>query len=206
MVSILASDLSTRDRHHLMTSTILPRPIAWISTLGPDDQVNLAPFSYYNGVSAKPPLLSVSLGTRRSGMPKDTLVNIRARKEFVVHVVDEAHAHHMVETSGDFPPEESELDIVGLRAVPSDEVAVPRLADAPVAMECVLHDEYTPPEASATMVIGRIVKWHVRDGLLTGDGDEGDFTADVHRLRPLGRLGYDHYCPVREVFEMKAPR
>lgn len=206
MASLLASDLSTRDRHHLMTSTILPRPIAWITTLGTAGQVNLAPFSYYNGVSAKPPLLSVSFGARRYGARKDTLANIERVREFVVHVVDEAHAHHMVETAGTYPPDESEVELVGLKTLASDVVSVPRLVDAPVAMECRLYDVYRPRESGATMVIGEIVNWHLRDGMLTGDEDDQHLTVDVHKLRPLGRLGYDHYCPVREVFEMAVPK
>lgn len=205
MVSLLATDLPARDRHHLMTSTILPRPIAWITSLGPAGQVNCAPFSFFNGVSSDPPLVSTVFGARRDGTPKDTYANIARTGEYVIHAVDESHAHQMVETAGAYPPEESEIDVVGLKTVPSDSVAVPRLADAALAMECRLYDVYGPRGSSARMVIGEIIRWHVRDGILAA-AEDGPTRVDVHKLRPIGRLGNDEYCPVREVFKMTVPR
>jgi flavin reductase (DIM6/NTAB) family NADH-FMN oxidoreductase RutF len=106
MRTLAAADLQPRDRHDLMLSTILPRPIAWVMSMDRDGITNLAPFSYFNGLSATPPMISISIGKRRSGEWKDTRRNIEATREFVVHVVDEPHAHHMVETSADHPPPE----------------------------------------------------------------------------------------------------
>jgi flavin reductase (DIM6/NTAB) family NADH-FMN oxidoreductase RutF len=206
MVSWTPDEVPVRDRYHLMTATILPRPIAWITSLDAEGGLNVAPFSYFSGVSAEPPLVSTSIGARRDGSPKHTLRNIEARREYVIHVVDEAHAHQMVETAGIHPPGEPKTDVVGLDTVPSVDVSVPRLAKAPIAVECVLHDLYAPPGSTTRLVIGRILRWHVRDNLVIHDEETGQDRVDVHRLRPLGRLGYDQYCPVREVFEMRPPR
>lgn len=203
MAFLRAEELAPRDRHHLMTSTILPRPIAWVMSKNEDGLLNLAPFSYFNGVCAVPPLVSVSVSKRRSGALKDTRRNIAATREYVIHVVDEAHAHAMVETSGDYPPETSEVDLVDLKTVSGETVDVPRLADAAVAMECRLVEIHEPPGAAAALVIGEILAWHVNDPLLVHD--EAPLRVDVHKLRPIGRLGGVAYSPVREVFEMKPP-
>ncbi len=204
MVVLQASRLRTRDKHHLMTSTIVPRPIAWVTSMDGEGRLNLAPFSYFNGVSAKPPLLSISVSNRRGGELKDTRRNIEATKEFVVHVVDESHAHQMVETSGHYPPESNEIELVGLKTMPSEYVAPARLADAGVAMECTLADVYEPPGGAVALLIGEIVAWHVRDGLLV-EKEGQPLRVDVHKLRPVGRLGSTEYAPVREVFHMEPP-
>lgn len=205
MVVLQADRLRTRDKHHLMTSTILPRPIAWVTSQDAQGRLNLAPFSYFNGVSAKPPLISISVATRRDGQPKDTRRNIEETKECVVHVVDESHAHHMVETSGDYPPGTNEAELVAMKTAPGDHVKVQRLTDALVAMECRLVDLYEPPGGHVALVIAEILAWHVRDGLIHQEG-ENPMRVDVHKLRPVGRLGGSEYCPVREVFKMHPPK
>jgi flavin reductase (DIM6/NTAB) family NADH-FMN oxidoreductase RutF len=204
MVVLKADELRGRDRHHLMTSTIVPRPIAWVMSRSGEGRLNLAPFSFFNGVSAKPPLISISVSARRGGELKDTRRNLEQTKEFVVHVVDEPHAHQMVETSGVYPPDTSEVDLVGLKTVPCEIVGVPRLADAGVAMECRLVDVYEPPGGAVGLLIGEILAWHVREGLLVHKEGEPP-RVDVHKLRPLARLGGTEYAPVREVFHMETP-
>ncbi|MBW3583243.1 MAG: flavin reductase family protein [Euryarchaeota archaeon] len=204
MPDLVASELSTLERYMLMTSTIVPRPIAWVTSMDADGRLNLAPFSFFQGVSAKPPLVSVSVSRKRSGEPKDTWANIEATKEFVIHSVDEAHAHVMVETSAEVEHGEDEAAMVGLKTVTSDLVQVPRLADAPVAMECRLVEIYTPAGDAVGLIVGEVLKWHVRDGFLK-EGPRGSRIIDVHKLRPLSRLGGKEYAPVREVFEMQRP-
>lgn len=205
MVVLNADRLRTRDKHHLMTSTILPRPIAWVTSQDGDGRLNLAPFSFFNGVSAKPPIVSISVSKRRGGELKDTRRNIEATKECVIHVVDEAHAHQMVETSGDFPPDKNEAEMVALKTSPGEHVKVPRLTDALVAMECRLVDVYEPPGGHVGLLLLEILAWHVRDGLIP-EVDGSPMRVDVHRLRPVGRLGGSEYCPVREVFKMHPPQ
>lgn len=204
MVVLEADALRTRDRHHLMTSTIVPRPIAWVTSKGPEGRLNLAPFSFFNGVSAKPPLVSISVSRRRGGELKDTRSNVERTRELVVHVVDEAHAHQMVETSGDYPPETDEAELVGMKTAPCVHVDVPRLADAGVAMECRLVDVWEPEGGVVGLMIAQVLAWHVRDSLLVREGDL-PLRVDVHKLRPVGRLGGTEYAPVREVFHMEPP-
>jgi len=206
MAFLAAAELDRRASHHILLTTVVPRPIAWVTSLDPAGTVNIAPFSFFNCISSKPPLISIAIGDRRDGTSKDTRRNIETAKEFVVHVVDESHAHHMVETSGDFAPGESKVDVIGMKTTASEKVKVPRLVDAPVAMECRLFDVYLPKGSGTAMMIGEVLGWHIREGLLRPRADGKGESVDVHKLRPVGRLGDDLYCPVRDVFAMKSPR
>ena len=131
-----ASDLTQRERYKVLTSFVLPRPIAWVTSLGPDGVVNAAPFSFFNVFCEDPPLCMFAVNRRPDGREKDTMVNIQRLGEFVVNLTDEPLARAMHESSGDFPPEIGEPDYLGLKLAPSSKIAVPRLADAPFAMEC----------------------------------------------------------------------
>jgi flavin reductase (DIM6/NTAB) family NADH-FMN oxidoreductase RutF len=187
--------LSTRDVYRLMISVIVPRPIAWVSTVGAGGVANLAPFSFYGGIGSDPPMVSVAIGTRR-GEPKDTTRNVRDSGEFVVNVVPEALAEPMVRTSADEPPQVDEFERCGLTPAPCDVVAAPRVGEAPVAMECRLERLIELGRGPTMLVIGEIVRFHIRDALLVGG------EVDVARLRPLARLGGRLYAglgPVREI-------
>src|SRR3569833_523493 len=132
----LPTDLSPRERYKILTSFVLPRPIAWVTTMGETGVVNAAPFSFFNVLGEDPPLCVFAINLRPDGRTKDTLINIQRMGEFVVHITDEPLAQAMHETGGDFPPDVSEPDHLGLKLAPSSTIAVPRLADAPIAMEC----------------------------------------------------------------------
>src|SRR5678816_2851486 len=129
-------DLKPRERYKVLTSFVLPRPIAWVTSLGPAGVVNAAPFSFFNVFCEDPPLCMFAVNRRPDGREKDTMVNIQRLGEFVVNLTDEPLARAMHESSGDFPPEIGEPDYLGLKLAPSSKIAVPRLADAPFAMEC----------------------------------------------------------------------
>src|SRR5437763_9646933 len=129
-------DLSPRERYKVLTGCVLPRPIAWVTTVGPKGVVNAAPFSFFNVFCEDPPLCMFAVNLRPDGRLKDTLANIQRTGEFVVNLADEPLARAMHETSGDFPPDIGEPGYLGLKLAPSSKVAVPRLADAPWAMEC----------------------------------------------------------------------
>ena len=130
------NDLKPRERYKVLTSFVLPRPIAWVTSVGPAGVVNAAPFSFFNVFCEDPPLCMFAANLRPDGRVKDTVINIRATNEFVVNMTDEPLAHAMHESSGDFPPEIGEPDYLKLKLAPSTKIAVPRLADAPFAMEC----------------------------------------------------------------------
>src|SRR5476651_2490544 len=128
-----ASEVAPRDRYKILTAFVLPRPIAWVTTLGPTGVVNAAPFSFFNVFGEDPPLIMFAINKRPDGRLKDTWTNIKRTNEFVVHIPDEPMALQMHNSSGDFPPDMGEPDRLGLKLAPSLDIKVPRLADAPSA-------------------------------------------------------------------------
>ena len=192
-MNIPADALENAERYALLTSAVVPRPIAWVTSEDDAGVLNAAPFSYFNVFNATPPILGIGIGQRREGENKDTLANIKAKGEFVVHIVNETLAETMVETSIPFPSDEGEVAALGLETSPSRVVGVPRLERAPVAMECRTHQLIEL--GSSTLVLGEVVSFHVQDELL----DEGKI--DPRKLRAIGRLGGSFYTRTRELFE-----
>jgi len=187
--------LDAKALYRLMISTIVPRPIAWTSTISPEGVPNAAPFSYFQALTSKPPMVMISVGARRSGEAKDTRRNIEATREFVVNVVSEDEALRMVRTSVDHPPEVSEFREVGLTPAPSVRVKPPRIAESAVALECRL--DRVLELGKSGILIGEVLLFHLRDDVVLPDG-----TVDPWKLRPLGRLGGSAYAPLREVVEI----
>jgi flavin reductase (DIM6/NTAB) family NADH-FMN oxidoreductase RutF len=194
--------LPPREAHAWMIATILPRPIAWISTVSRDGQSNLAPFSYFQAISSRPPLLMFVAANTRDGTPKDTLRNVREVPEFIVHLVPFAQAEVMNATAAPLPHGESEFAHFGVAATPAARVRPPRVSSAPVAFECVVEREIPFGEGpgAATVVFGRIVHTHVRDDVLGPDG-----RPDPARLDLIGRLGGEAYARTREIFTVRRP-
>jgi flavin reductase (DIM6/NTAB) family NADH-FMN oxidoreductase RutF len=185
------AELTSPERYFLMTSAIVPRPIAWVTTRFPDGGVNAAPFSFFNGISSTPPLLMVSVGRRRDGSPKDTLANAMATGEMVVNVVPRDLAETMVATSRDPGPGVSEVEELGLELADSTTIATPRLAASPVAFECEV--ERTIDFGGTTMIVGAVKSVHVDEAVAAEDG-----TVDFVKLRPVGRLGGTGYLDPEE--------
>lgn len=185
----LPDDLSPRDRYKVLTAFVLPRPIAWVTTLGPTGVVNAAPFSFFNVLGEDPPLCIVSINLRPDGRMKDTLSNVKRTGEFVVHITDEPLAQAMHDTSGDFPPDISEPEHLGLKLAPSSKVAVPRLADAPWAMECKLW-KLIDVNGDRHLVFGEGINFHIRDELW----DRETMRVHMDRYHPVGRMFADRYC------------
>lgn len=188
-------------------ATIVPRPIAWTSTVNQDGSANLAPFSFFTGACADPPMCILCVSRRgKAGAPpgtrqkKDTWLNIERTGEYVVHAVPEALAQPMNATSRDVPYGVDELAAAGLTSVPSERVAVPRVAEAPVAMECRLERIVEVGRAGTAVIIGEILLWHVRDDLLV----EG--RLDMGRLDAIGRMAGAVYTRTRDRFDMPRPR
>jgi len=191
------SAVSPGDLYRFMISVVVPRPIAFVSTVGRDGRFNVAPFSYYNAITNRPPLLGISIN-RREGVPKDTLRNIEQTEEFVVNSVDEPLAAQMVLSSGEWPDDVDEFALTALTPVPSDLIKPPRVGESPVSLECRLHRLIEL--GSTFFVVGEILRAHVRDSVLT------DGRVDIAKLRPLGRLGGDGYSVVRDVVHMPRPK
>jgi len=186
--------LGSRGAVQLLNAVIGPRPIAWISTLGPGGTVNLAPHSYTTIFSDEPPVVGfVSIGR------KDTLRNVEAVPEFVYHVAGEELAEQINLTAADFPPDVSEVEWAGLTAMPSEVVRVPRVAEAPVAMEAKVIEIHRILQTSNWLILGQVVRLHIAERLF----DDG--RIDPARLRPIGRLAGPWYARLGELFPMERP-
>lgn len=199
---ILSSDLRGKHIYRLMTSLVVPRPIAWVGSRSSDGVDNLAPFSYFMAVSSKPPALAISVARAGRGVLKDTAANILETGVFTVSMVPRALGEAMVRTSLRWPEETSEFEAAGLRAVPGDVVAAPRPAAAPATMGCRLlhhHDLET-----THLLVGEVLAFHLDDALLV-TGRDGNPEIDSKKLDPLGRLGGDLYLPFGEPFALRAP-
>ena len=191
-----------RDIYRLMIGCITPRPIAWVSTVSPRGIPNLAPFSFFNGVGANPPTVVFCPVNRRDGSKKDTLLNIEKTPEFVVNVVPFALARPMNETSADLPYESSEFEAAGLATAPAFKVKPPRVKDAPVFMECVLHQIVNVGAGAlgANLVIGRIVWMEIADSVLGPDQQ-----IDPRKLDTIGRMGGSLYARTTDLFDLPRP-
>lgn len=203
MLTLVPEEMAPRAPYHLLTSIAAPRPIAWISTISASGQPNLAAFSFYNAVAGFPPtvMFSVSYRVTRQPRVKDTLRNVQEVGEFVCHVVDEATAEAMILTSADFPPEVNEFEIAHLTAVPSLDVRPYRVAEAPVAMECRV-TQIVPVEGTTNvMVLGRVLRFHVRADLLRDNG-----LVDTVKMKPVMRLGGAvEYSKIGELIHFAIP-
>ena len=191
-----------RNVYKLMIGTILPRPIAFVSTVSAQGVRNLAPFSFFTGVSANPPVIAFSPTVRPTdGRQKDTLNNIEATREFVVNIVSEEFAEKMNICSGEYPPEVDEFEVSGLTPVASDLVKPPRVAESKVNMECRLVQVVRVSEKplGGSIVLGEIVRFHIEDALFE------DFRIDPDKLRAIGRMGGNGYTRTRDRFEMIRP-
>ena len=188
------SQLSAHQRYKLMASLIVPRPIALVTTLGAGGVANAAPFSMFNMLGEDPPIVMLSINRLQDGRLKDTAANILARGEFVVHLCDEPMAARMHACGEALPPEVSELARVGFHAVPAQTVAPPRIAEAPVAFECVLHE--TLETASRLIFIGRVQWLSAREGLV----DRETWRVRLQDYHPVGRFGASFYVSTRDRF------
>jgi flavin reductase (DIM6/NTAB) family NADH-FMN oxidoreductase RutF len=193
--------------YKLLIGCIVPRPIAWVSTVGADGVNNVAPFSFFMGVCNDPPTLAFSVGPRRRESTtepagtKDTVRNLEATGDFVVNVVDDALAAQMNLTSGEYPPEVDEFKVAGLTAVPGVKVRAPRVLEAPISMECRVAQIVRVGRGPHSLVLGEIVHFHIRDDLY----DRRAGRVDMQRLKPVGRLAGEMYAHVHDLFEMKRP-
>ena len=184
----------------MLASLVTPRPIAWVTTLGPDGVVNVAPFSFFNVLGASPPIVGFCPGDREDGTPKDTARNIRLTHEFVVNLVDETVAEAMNRTAASLPYGMSELQSAGLTTQPSSVVRPPRIAEAPASLEC--SEWGTLQIGDNRLIIGLVKRVHVRDELI----DPVTLRIRSELFHVVGRMASPHwYCRTRDRFEMIRP-
>lgn len=194
--------LAPDDRYKILSATVVPRPIAWVTTLSLDGVRNAAPFSFFNVLSKAPPLLAVGIQADSDGTMKDTARNILDTREFVVNLVPRSAREAMNATSAGVAPDVDELQLVGLAVLPSLKVAPSRIAASPVAYECRLH---TPLEVSPNQLIaiGEIVHAHVDDAYVL---DAGRHHIATEKLDLIGRMqGRDWYVGTDDAFQIARP-
>ena len=203
------SDLTHSELYGILLNSVAPRPIAWVSTMSPSGQHNLAPFSFFNVVCVDPPLLAFAPGLRRPKTPeaehgeaKDTLRNIRETKEFVVNIVTYELREAMNSTSGEYDASVNEFELAKLTPELSKIVRPPRVAESPVSFECKLHQilDFSPAPTSGSLVIGQIVAIHINDAHI----EHGKL--DRNSLDLIGRMGGIQYTRTTQRFEIVRPK
>lgn len=192
-IRVDGQNLDPADAYRLIVGCVVPRPVAWISTVDSAGRVNAAPFSSYNYVATDPPMLAVNISSR-DGDFKDTARNIRESREFVVNVATEATLEQMHASAAEYPPEISEVQALGLQLLPSAHVRAPRIAGTPVQMECKLDQILPLGRGSNTLYIGEVVAFHLSSTIY--DGRRVDSAA----MRPMARLGGPFYAGLGEIF------
>lgn len=189
------ANLSAQDSHKILISVIIPRPIAWVTTLNEDGTVNAAPFSFFMGVSAKPPRLAISVSAK-SGEVKDTSRNILRDSEFVVNMVTEPNFESMITTSGLYDYGVEELKIAGLSTSKSDKIAPPLIKESPVNMECKLEKVVEIGDKNNFLFIGEVILFHINDEMIE------DGAVVPQKIHAVGRLGGTSYSHVSNIFEL----
>ncbi|WP_456279435.1 flavin reductase family protein [Bacillus sp. AK128] len=202
MISINPSSISERESYKLLIGSIVPRPIAFVTTLSKEGVLNGAPFSYFNIVSSNPPMISLSV-QRSAGRLKDTAKNILESKEFVVHIVDEQNVDKVNETAASLPPDQSEIEHVNLTPVNSIKVTVPGVEEAKIRMECILEqsiqlgDKDSP---SCDLFIGKVVQVHINQAIYENG------KIDPRGLGAISRLAGNDYAKVGDIFTIERPK
>jgi len=191
------SDLDAEKAYRLITGIVVPRPIAWVTSLSGGGTVNLAPFSAFTFVSPKPPMLAISVG-RKAGTYKDTAHNILNNEEYVVHIADSSLMIAVHESSTEHPPDVSEVEELQLETLPSERIKVPRLAAAPIAMECRFRQCLEFGETRSRLIVGEVLAFHIRDGLMQNG------KIETEALDPIARIGGPRYARLGEIVTLKS--
>jgi len=204
MISIQPQDQTERDNYKLLVGSIIPRPIAFVTTISDQGIINGAPFSYFNIVSSNPPMVSLSV-QRPDGNLKDTARNIYDSKEFVVHIVDEDNVVAINKTAASLPPDESEIELAGLSQVDSVVVQVPSIKEAKVRMECKLVQAIPlggtqEGIAGTDLFIGEVVMFHIDESIYE------DGRIDASELKAVSRLAGNNYAKLGETFSIERPK
>ncbi|OZM56720.1 hypothetical protein CIB95_10895 [Lottiidibacillus patelloidae] len=197
-------DKSKAEVYQLLIHSVLPRPIAYVTTTNENGVVNGAPFSFFNVVCSEPAIISLAIGKKRDGSLKDTSRNILERKEFVIHTVDMTNVEKINDSAAPFPSDISEIEKVGFTLADCKNVAVPRINETKLALECRLYEHIfvgKNEESDGTdLILGEVVGIHVTEELYN------DGKISTERLKPVGRLGGIDYTEVATTFSIPRPK
>lgn len=201
-MEINPKDLDPKSAYKLLTGSVIPRPIGWISSLSADGLANLAPYSFFNAIASTPPHVVFSCGITASGR-KDTLNNVLASKEFVLNIVTEDTAEAMNLSAATLPSDESEFEFAGVTPIDSKVVKPPRVKESPIHFECIVKHTYDIGdwEGAATVVIGEIVHMHISDDVMLPD-----YKIDNTKLKAVGRTAGSEYVRTQDSFSLERPK
>ncbi|RSK55204.1 flavin reductase family protein [Bacillus canaveralius] len=203
MLSIDPNTLEEKENYKFLTGSIIPRPIAFVTSVSKEGVLNGAPFSYFNIVASSPPLISLSI-QRKQGVRKDTARNIIQNREFVVHITDEENVERINITAASLPAAESEISLARLTPAESNKISVPGIKEAKIRFECVLEDFLelggTKGEPACDLLIGRVVQYHIENDLY----EQGRINQDM--LAAVSRLAGNDYATIGKVFSIKRPK
>ena len=204
-MQIQLSELSPAEIYHLMTQTIVPRPIAWVLTESSESNYNLAPFSYFSAVSSAPPLMMFSVGKKPNGDDKDTVVNVTKTKKMVIHIASDDMYKDVTQSAATLEHGESELALTGLKTTKFEGFDLPRLNDCKVAFGCKLYEIQHLGQAPQTLVFAEIETIYVADDVVVKDAKGRDkIQSDL--IKPLARLGAAEYASFGEIIEQQRPK
>jgi flavin reductase (DIM6/NTAB) family NADH-FMN oxidoreductase RutF len=202
MLSIDPATNTERENYKLLIGSIIPRPIAFVTTSSSDGVINGAPFSYFSIVSSQPPMISIAI-QRKEGIQKDTARNINELKEFVIHIVDEQIVEKVNTTAANLPPEQSEIELVNLTRINSTKISVPGIKEAKIRMECILEKSLElggSDEPGCDLIIGRVVQFHIENDIYENG------RINPSGLAAVSRLAGQEYAQIGEIFSLERPK
>lgn len=199
------AEFSPNQRYHLMTQTIIPRPIAWALTDSGNGTFNLAPFSYFTAVSSAPPILMLSVGKKPSGESKDTLVNIVNHKNIVIHIASARHAELVTQTSQTLPHGDSELIAANIATTDFTDFPLPRVTQCDIAYGCELYEIKELGEVPQSLIFVKVKQVYINDQVADID-EKQRIKVHADKIQPLSRLGGGEYATIKEPFEIVRPK
>ena len=202
-MNIVFDQYSPNQVYHIMTQSLIPRPIAWVLTENATGSFNLAPFSYFTPVSSKPAVLMLSLGQKSDRSNKDTWSNIKRTGRFTVHIASDDLLEFVNESSRELALNESELDLLGLEVL--DDNGFKRLAVSPIAYDCYLHDQHLVKGCAQQLIFGEVRQAYAVDSCVSED-EKGRLSLDAKAINPLARLGANEYASLGDVLHKTRPK
>jgi flavin reductase (DIM6/NTAB) family NADH-FMN oxidoreductase RutF len=199
------SEFSANQRYHVMTQTIIPRPIAWALTDSGNNNFNLAPFSYFTAVSSAPPLLMISVGKKPNGDKKDTLVNVVNNKKMVIHIASEVDAAVVTQTAESLPYGESELAKSSLNTIAFDNFSLPRLTQCDIAYGCELYEIKELGDVPQSLIFVEVKQIYINDNVIELD-DKQKIKVHADKIKPLARLGGGEFTTINKPFSIARPK
>ncbi|MBX2849218.1 MAG: flavin reductase family protein [Acidiferrobacterales bacterium] len=197
------AELSANQRYHLLTQTVIPRPIAWVLSSNDDGSLNLAPFSFFNAMCSEPALLALSIGQKESGVPKDTARNLLSGREFIVHIANTEQADALTKSAATLAYGESEVELAEMELTEWPMSALPRLAACDIAYQCKLYDHHKIGPKKQIIVYAEVISLFLSDAVSMQNDKR--ISVDANKVDPLARLGAAQYAPIGQAFSIKRP-